>query len=100
MLVALHGDVNLVAVDLHVPGDHREDLLAKHGDQIGTGRGAFVGEKDLQALARGRCRLLFAEQAENAHAALRAKILPKSPRFSPGISMGTSSPQSLRAASK
>ena len=100
MFGAIHGDVHLVGIDLHVSRNHSENLLTKHGDEVGAGRGAFVGKKDLQALACGWCRLLFAEQAENAPAALRAKILPKSPRFSPGISIGNASPQSLRAASK
>lgn len=63
------------------------------------GRRALVGEQHLETLARRRRRgALALEHVENAHAALRPKILPNRPRFSPGTETGIVSPHSRRAA--
>src|SRR5580692_11444164 len=98
---AVELDLHLVGLERHVPADHGEDLLAQYAEQVGlVARPAFVGEQELQALARNRRAAAAAKYLEKGHAAFRPNSLLKMPLVSVGTIIGTTSPRSRRAASK
>src|SRR5215216_5392869 len=97
---ALHLDLDLVAIDGDVLGDHGEDLLAQDRDEVGAADGgALMREQQLQALAGDGRRAAAAEQREHVHAALRVNSLPKKRFLSFGTTIFRVSPMSRRAAS-
>ena len=50
---AVELDDDLLLIDVDVPGDDRKDLLLQHGGEVGAPRQRpFVGQEQLQAVAR------------------------------------------------
>src|SRR6266446_3646994 len=98
-ITAIHFDLNVVVIDRNVPGDDRQNLLAKNRNQVHLAAGGpFIGEENLQPLSRNRGGSPSPEQSEDTHAALRPNSLSKNPFLSLGIVIGTTSPASRRAA--
>src|SRR5690606_27818421 len=97
--VHLHAD--LVAINMDMLSDDGKDFLSQHRNKIGMFmRRPFMGEQNLQSLARLWRGSRFTEKTKQAHAALLPKSLPRRPRFSDGTVIGTSSPARRRAASR
>src|SRR5262245_24038240 len=98
---AIHLDLDVVGMDHDVLGDGGEDLAAQQPEQVAlVALRALVREQHLQPLARDRRRPPRPKQIEQHHAALRPNSLVSRPVRSLGMVMGTSSPWSLRAASR
>src|SRR3954467_2510680 len=98
---AIHPYLNAVALHRHVLGDGGQDLFAQNGKQVGlSARCPLIGQKDLKPFSGDRGAAPAPKQFEEAHAALRPNSLSNKPLRSLGMAIGTSSPLSLRAASR
>ena len=98
---AIHPYLNAVALHRHVLGDGGQDLFAQNGKQVGlSARCPLILQKDLKPLSGDRGAAPAPKQFEKAHAALRPNSLSNKPLRSLGMAIGTSSPLSLRAASR
>ena len=100
---AVQPDRDLLGIELDVPRDHGENLLAQRRQQVRlTAQAALVRQQNLQPFPRhrGGC-LAAAEQPQqiHAHAALRPSNRFIKPLRSAGTTMSTVSPISRRAAS-
>src|SRR4051794_17845675 len=99
-IAAIKLHLNLVWVEIHVFGYHREDFLADDAQQVGLVAGtALVRQQNLQPLTRDRGRAATPQEVEQVHAALRPNSLSNSPLRSLGTFMARVSPRSRRAAS-
>src|SRR3954447_25123565 len=98
---AIHAYLNAVALHRHVLRDGGQDLFAQNGKQIGlSARYTLIGQKDLKPFSADRGAAPAPKQFEEAHAALSPNSLSNKPLRSLGMAIGTSSPLSLRAASR
>ena len=79
-LAAVHPDLNLVRIECDVSRNHGENFFAQNIEQIRLADElAFVGEQDLQPLARDRRRAALSKQLQKIHAALRPNSLSSNP---------------------
>ena len=82
-------------------GECGEDIFAQNGEQVRlAARRPFVGQQDLEPFLRDWGGTATPEQVEHVHAALRPNSLSNKPLRLLGMLIGTSSPLSLRAASR
>src|SRR5215471_1749820 len=100
-IAAIHSHLNTVTIEDHVLGDRSQDFFPQYAKEVGLAtRCPFVRQDYLQPLPRHRSRVPRPEQVENVHAALRPNSFCSKRLRSLGMLIGTSSPISLRAASR
>src|SRR5262249_10483922 len=100
-LTAFHPNLDVVALDNHVLGDSRQDLLAQDCEQIGlSGRQPLVRKQNSKSLTRDHSGASGSEPAEDVHAALLPNNLSSRPLRSRGMVIGMASPLSRAAASR
>src|SRR5262245_37475188 len=62
-IASIHRDVHLVVFNIHVPGYHRQYLVAQLGEQIRlTAIGPFMREQDLKSFACDGCTATTAKE--------------------------------------
>src|SRR5262249_249107 len=100
-LAAIHAHLNVLALDRNMLGERGQDFFSQNGEQVGLAtRRPFVGQEDLKPFSRDRGGTATPEQGEDIHAAVRRNRLASKALRSLGMDIGTSSPLSLRAASR
>ena len=100
---AVHLDLHLFGIDLHMLLDHRQDFLAEERDEVrAAGDGAFMREQDLQPIARDRRGRRLPEQSKSWTGSCgppREQLCRTSSSCRVGMVRSTVSPARRRAAS-